>query len=180
MKVGELKEALAAVGLPTTAKKGELVVALLPVVERAKVEEAYSKLSNDKLKAMLELNGQKKSGNKEELVERCVDGRLFGALPRCPDCGGGVLRVAYAQKYGHSGQGRFTCPGHYEDEGWITCGFKSMDAERPPWKEPSDVHDQKKKSQNAGGSGTVAANTSPASSATSAPPPTARLPDDDE
>ena len=34
-------------------------------------------------------------GNKTELVARCVDGALYGALPRCPDCGAGKLQVRY-------------------------------------------------------------------------------------
>lgn len=135
MKIGELKEALAAAGLPTAGKKGELVKALEPVFQRQEVEKAYSTLSGDKLKAMLQLNGQKKSGNKDELIERCVDGKLYGALPRCPECGGGILRVAYMSKYGHNGQGRFSCPGYFEDEAFVRCGFSASQVDRMPWQE---------------------------------------------
>ena len=55
---------------------------------------------------VLELNQQIKSGTKQELVERVVDGKLYGALPRCPSCGGGTLKVFYPTKFGHGGQGR--------------------------------------------------------------------------
>ena len=122
MKIGELKEALAAAGLPTTGKKGDLVEALEPVFLRQEVEKGYASLSGDKLKVMLELNGQKKSGNKDELVELCVDGKLYGALPRCPECGSGILRVAYLSKYGHAGQARFSCPGYFDDDAFVRCG----------------------------------------------------------
>ena len=44
------------------------------------------------------------------LVDRCVDGHMFGGLPRCPECGGGLLRVVYAKRFGHSGQGKFSTP----------------------------------------------------------------------
>ena len=34
----------------------------------------------------------------QELVERCVDCKLFGALPRCPECGGATLHIFYNTK----------------------------------------------------------------------------------
>ena len=139
MKIGELKEALAAAGLPTTGKKGDLVEALEPVFLRQEVEKGYASLSGDKLKVMLELNGQKKSGNKDELVERCVDGKLYGALPRCPECGSGILRVAYLSKYGHAGQGRFSCPGYFDDDAFVRCGYSATQVERAPWQEVTDA-----------------------------------------
>jgi len=174
MKIGELKEACAAAGLAATGKKDALVKQLEPVIERRKVEEAYAALSGDKLKAMLELNAQKKSGTKDELIERCVDGKLYGALPRCLDCGGGILRVSYPSKYGHGGKGRYSCPGYYEDEGYIRCGFSATDVERAEWQEP-DFGNLKKKAPAA----SVASTASPASTAPAAPA-AARLPDDDE
>jgi hypothetical protein len=64
----------------------------------------------------LEANNQKKTGAKSELVERCIDGKLFGALPKCPKCGGGILRVTYDAKFGHGGKGTYTCPGYFDGE----------------------------------------------------------------
>lgn len=69
---------------------------------------------------MLEANHQLKGGSKPELVDRIIDAKLFGALPKCPKCGGGVLRVNYAVKVGHGGKGKYSCPGYYDGEhpGW--------------------------------------------------------------
>merc|ERR1719242_499871 len=38
------------------------------------------------LQSMLELNQQKKSGKKNELMQRVVDGIIHGAIPKCPQC----------------------------------------------------------------------------------------------
>lgn len=66
--------------------------------------------------AILENNEQKKGGTKAELIDRVVDGKLFGALPRCPKCGGPPVRVVYETKVGHGGKGKFSCPGYYDGE----------------------------------------------------------------
>lgn len=52
--------------------------------------EMYSKMTLDSLKDHLRWNNQQIGGNKSELVDRCVEGHTFGALPRCPEteCGG--------------------------------------------------------------------------------------------
>ena len=52
--------------------------------------ELYSKMTLDTLKDHLRWNNQQIGGNKSELVDRCVEGHTFGALPRCPEaeCGG--------------------------------------------------------------------------------------------
>ncbi len=88
-----------------------------------------------------------------------VDGKMYGALPRCSECGGGLLRVVYKSKYGHGGQGKvrappsndwlaraqpvspprptpaqFSCPGYYDDDEWKRCSFVSDgDIARSPW-----------------------------------------------
>jgi len=93
-----------------------------------------SNLTNDDLKKELRLNDQKVSGAKKELVDRVVDGRLYGALPQCGDCGGGKLRVKYASKFGHKGQGQFSCPGYFDDTKPVRCSFKSDHVARIPWK----------------------------------------------
>ena len=72
---------------------------------------------------------------RSELVDRCVDGALYGSLPRCQDCGGGVLRVRYPSKYGHGGQGAFHCPGYYDGDAFIHCAFSASTVARPKWLE---------------------------------------------
>jgi len=54
------------------------------------------------LKQLLEANDQLKGGTKPVLVARCADGKLYGGLPRCPQCGGGKLKVRRTQ--GRRGQ----------------------------------------------------------------------------
>lgn len=135
MKAAELKAALKAHGLPEGGKKAEKLAALQEVSERAAAEVAYGKLSVAELKGLCELNGQRKAGAKAELVERCADGKLYGALPRCTACGGGQLRVRYAAKFGHGGQGTFSCPGFYDDDAFQRCAFSATSAERAAWRE---------------------------------------------
>jgi len=136
MKSAELKAALEAYGMPTTGKKKEQVTALEEVRSRQEAEASYAAKSIAELKDTCALNGQLKGGNKQELVDRCVDGLLYGALPKCTLCGGGLLRVVYPSKYGHGGQGRFSCPGFYDDDTFKRCSFTSNSVERDAWKEP--------------------------------------------
>ena len=72
-------------------------------------------------------------GNKADLVERCVDRKLYGNLPRCPECGIGKLKVTYPREFGHGGMGTFTCPGGYDDDAYVRCGFRASQVERPAW-----------------------------------------------
>ena len=79
-------------------------------VRRQVYEELFGGLPVDQLKGCLRANQQLLSGNKADLVERCVDRKLYGNLPRCAQCGIGRLKVSYASLLGHGGQGAFTCP----------------------------------------------------------------------
>ena len=135
MKAGELKVALSAYGLPKDGTKAQHIQRLDEVKKRQETEARYSGLSVDALKAMCALNGQIKGGNKADLVVRCTDGKLYGALPRCTLCGIGLLKVVYATKYGHGGQGRFTCPGGYDDDAYVRCSLTADAVERKPWVE---------------------------------------------
>jgi len=143
MKAGELKAALGAHGLSTSGKKADHVARLQEVADRQAADGKFGALKIDQLKDALRENGQLLGGVKEELVDRCVDGFLFGALPRCPECGGAVLKVKYPVNesgsgpalYGHGGQGQFFCPGFYDDDHWHRCKFGSSDVERTPWKD---------------------------------------------
>jgi len=93
------------------------------------------KLKMNELKEMLQTNGQKVSGTKKDLIERVADGKVYGALPRCPQCGGAVLKVKYKNKYGHSGQGEWSCPGYYDDKTFKHCKYSSENETREPWKD---------------------------------------------
>jgi len=135
MKVKELREALTSLGVLAEGKKKDLVQILDEVVERAAAHALYQTLTVPALKDLLRENRQLLSGNKTELLERCVDGKLYGALPRCPECGGGRLRVHYPSQYGHGGQGEFHCPGFYDDDHYQRCSYTSHHVTRDPWRE---------------------------------------------
>ncbi|HEY5927565.1 MAG TPA: hypothetical protein VIV11_38035 [Kofleriaceae bacterium] len=79
------------------------------------------------LRSMLKKNDQITTGTKGKLVKRILDCVANGALPRCPSCGLGRLK---ASKY--SG---FRCPGGYDDDEYVFCGFTANvgEIERPAW-----------------------------------------------
>jgi hypothetical protein len=90
------------------------------------------------LKDLLRLNGMKTTGAKRELLDRASDAMAFGALPRCPQCAGGYLRVAYeGGKFGHGGLGLFSCPGSFDDDTFVHCDFTSYNVSRPAWRTQS-------------------------------------------
>ena len=103
MKVAELKKALQQHGLKPEGGKAAMAAALSEVVERSALELKYGALSLPELKAVCEANAQLKGGTKPELVQRCIDGAQHGALPRCPECGGGLLKVTTPSRYTHCG-----------------------------------------------------------------------------
>ena len=89
-------------------------------------KDQFSQKSIGDLKDILKTNNQKISGNKSELVERCADGKLLGAIPRCSVCSGGKLRF-------HALTGEYFCPGFMEDTTMINCSFKSKEVVRNAW-----------------------------------------------
>ena len=101
--------------------------------KRAEYEAAFGALPVPELKNCLRENQQLLSGAKGELVERCVDRKLYGNLPRCTRCGIGRLKVTYIKSIGHGGQGIFSCPGGYDDDQYVRCGYRSTCETRPPW-----------------------------------------------
>ena len=58
----------------------------------------YSSMTVSQLRQLLHLNGDKVTGVKEELVQRCVEGTVRGVLPACDRCGG---RRYYCNGYVH-------------------------------------------------------------------------------
>ena len=139
---------------------------------RQAYEELFGGLPIEQLKGCLRANQQLLSGNKADLVERCVDRKLYGNLPRCPQCGLGRLKVVYASLLGHGGQGAFTCPGGYDDDEYVRCSYRAQSAERPPWVETG--HEaytkppRKSSGKSAAGGASAAAGGTPAGSSSSA------------
>lgn len=127
-----------------------------------------------------------------QLVERCVDRKVYGVLPRCPMCGIGRLKVAYPRALGHGGMGTFTCPGGYDDDEYKRCSYRATTAERPAWvvcdAEAAAVAGGGKKSagggKSAAGGGkaksTGAASPPAAAPATKSAPVRVAMPDDDD
>ena len=95
----QLEAMLTANGVKDIAAMGhrelvEKVEALKQEMDQHKqLKEAYSKMTVKQLDDELTDNNAIKSGNKEEKINRCIDGRIFGALPVCPTCQFGKLRV---------------------------------------------------------------------------------------
>ena len=117
MKSGGKAAATAAASKPTKDQLKKI----------AKEAELLELNSIDQLKQLLRQNGQVLSGTKGELIERCAEGKILGAIPVCPLCGAGKLR--YAAK-----TGLYTCPGYMDDDKFHKCVFVSGSVARNPWK----------------------------------------------
>ena len=118
--------------------------------EIASLEEKYKAMKIDELKKWCKANGYTTSGKKDELVHKCIDGELYGGLPKCPHCAKGNservpnLNVRYESPYHVSkdkeklGRGEVYCPGTYDTESMclIRCNFskKLSEFERPKWR----------------------------------------------
>ena len=118
--------------------------------EIASLEEKYKAMKIDELKKWCKANGYTTSGKKDELVHKCIDGELYGGLPKCPHCAKGNservpnLIVRYESPYHVSkdkeklGRGEVYCPGTYDTESMclIRCNFskKLSEFERPKWR----------------------------------------------
>ena len=102
----------------------------------------YPAMSTTELGQWLKANRVVKPASKDQMVARCVDGELWGALPPCPRCHVGRLKVRYASPDAYGGQGEWTCGGSY-DKGInvvVKCYFTAEpgELERLPWR---DLHD---------------------------------------
>ena len=94
------------------------------------------------LSAPAQANRMLVGGPKGTLVARCVDGELWGALPHCPRCHLGKLRVAYPNLSGHCGQGDWTCRGVFDKDlgANVRCYFTAGPGEvqRERWRDADD------------------------------------------
>jgi len=95
--------------------------------------EIFATMTIDQIKHQLREQNQLLKGTKAELVERAVDCRVWGLLPRCPECGGGKLKVSYHNGSDPSGGQTFKCPGFYDEDHYHFCSFSSTDVKRPAW-----------------------------------------------
>ncbi|POO01272.1 Poly [ADP-ribose] polymerase [Trema orientale] len=77
-------------------------------------------LSLDQMRQILEANGLDSSGSDGSVLRRCQDLLFYGALDKCPVCGGTLEYNGI----------RFSCNGSYSE--WSTCTFSTRD---PPRKE---------------------------------------------
>eukprot|EP00924_Labyrinthula_sp_SR-Ha-C_P016705 maker-scaffold_6-snap-gene-12.6-mRNA-1 protein AED:0.01 eAED:0.01 QI:118/1/1/1/0.5/0.33/3/175/428 len=104
--------------------------------------EKYSSMPVSILKDHLRANAQPLGGVKRDLIERCVDGETNGALPRCPTCGEGKLKLE---------GGNVSCSGYYDEDSQmrLRCGFVAPISEvaRGPWLSPEEADAQKDKEE---------------------------------
>lgn len=128
---GPLPETLQLTGSGKSSKGSEQKGTPLTAAQKSKIakqKETYESMSQAELKAMLKLNNQPVSGNKSDLVERCAEGKVLGALPVCPLCGAGKLRF-------EGSKGTYKCPGYMDDDEFKACFYTSTTADRTTWKE---------------------------------------------
>eukprot|EP00756_Hemistasia_phaeocysticola_P000474 Hpha_TRINITY_DN10330_c0_g1::TRINITY_DN10330_c0_g1_i1::g.116088::m.116088 len=122
----EMGDALGA--LKSATKKKPLSAAEKKSIAQA-VEEAME-LSVAALKEELKQNRQKTTGNKTDLSKRVGEGRVLGATPKCPGikgtCGLGFLAF-------NPDTGVYTCPGGFDDDKFVPCGFSSGEVKREKW-----------------------------------------------
>ncbi len=129
-KVAKKKVAKKKVAKKKVAKKKTTrrKVAAKPVdgTQRA-LKDSLRAMKVPELKERLRANDQIVTGTKSELIDRVAEGITLGALPRCPRCGLGRMRV--------SRWGGFYCPGGYDDDEYVDCKHKAREGEldRNPW-----------------------------------------------
>lgn len=92
-------------------------------------DDLKKNVSTAELREILEINNQDTTGSELDLRERCADGMLFGALTKCPLCGG-YLRYS---------SGMYRCHGYLSE--WSKCTYSTSDPERVKgkWKIPEET-----------------------------------------
>lgn len=81
----------------------------------------YEKMKADELKDILEWNRQQKSGNKNLLLTRIIDGQMNGRLARCPVCTRGKLQIE------NETSTTAICKGYWDEDlaGRIPCRYST-------------------------------------------------------
>ncbi|KAM0853175.1 hypothetical protein ACQ4PT_051264 [Festuca glaucescens] len=92
-------------------------------------DELKKHVSTAELRDMLEVNEQDPSGPERDLLERCADGMLFGALGPCPVC------TSCLYYYG----GHYQCNGYVSE--WSKCTYTTTQPVRikKKWKIPDEI-----------------------------------------
>jgi poly [ADP-ribose] polymerase len=103
------------------------------------IYEEYKSYTSDKLKDFLRWNKQVIGGTKSEILDRCIDCKINGALPVCIDCGGN-LSINKVSKM-------VTCSGKYDEEirARKQCYFKCLVnkfTNRVPWRETKPTEEE--------------------------------------
>ena len=129
----------------TSPKKKKNVDALRYGVDLTEFDQSpeltakYAAMSTTELGQWLKANLVVRPATKAHMVARCVDGELWGAIPPCPRCHVGRLKVHYASPDAHAGQGEWTCGGTYDKDlnMYVKCYFtaKPGEVERLPWRD---------------------------------------------
>lgn len=111
--------------IKATAIEGKpLSAETLKKIEAARAQFLPLKIPG--LKDILRTNQQILTGVKEDLIERCAQGAVLGAVPRCPHCHGGKLRF-------DKEKGQYWCHGFMDDDEYKTCYFNTNTVEFDPW-----------------------------------------------
>eukprot|EP00602_Paraphysomonas_sp_CaronLab_P012598 CAMPEP_0185039768 /NCGR_PEP_ID=MMETSP1103-20130426/37016_1 /TAXON_ID=36769 /ORGANISM="Paraphysomonas bandaiensis, Strain Caron Lab Isolate" /LENGTH=375 /DNA_ID=CAMNT_0027578805 /DNA_START=87 /DNA_END=1214 /DNA_ORIENTATION=+ len=102
----------------------------------------YKAKTLDELKDYMRWNNQHITGTKTELVRRCVDGEINGALPPCPQPGcKGKLKLESIK-----GEKQVSCNGAFNDElgTFVRCYFKAPanTVERLTWRDHAKTEEE--------------------------------------
>ena len=94
------------------------------------VLDKYGRMAGPGLADILRANAQLLGGTVAEKKMRCVDGELRGALPLCPWCRRGRIRLEDG--------GTYSCPGyfHLRTRTFIRCEFEATFVQRLCWAMP--------------------------------------------
>mmetsp|Transcript_15082 Transcript_15082/g.24994 ORF Transcript_15082/g.24994 Transcript_15082/m.24994 type:complete len:411 (+) Transcript_15082:65-1297(+) len=100
--------------------------------------EKYRSFTLEGLKDFMRWNKQPIAGTKPELIIRCIDGELHGAIPSCPEPGcKGKLRLD---------NGKVSCGGAYNEElgSFLRCYYSAQASSitRLPWKESKPTEEE--------------------------------------
>lgn len=92
----------------------------------------HKKYKNDDIKDILGYNRQYKTGTKDFLIMKLIDGTIYGRLGRCPICTAGRLKIKEDDCY------TVTCAGTFDETMNVRmdCSFKCTTATAPryqPW-----------------------------------------------
>jgi hypothetical protein len=110
-------------------KKSENSISSSDERKLKELEESFDKCTIVELKMILKKNNQVCTGTKTDLVQRCTQGKLWGALPNCSKCFGGKLRYNIKT-------GEYYCPGYMNDIDFVFCSFRATDGlTRNPWQD---------------------------------------------